>query len=280
MTRTFVFALWIGLVSATAALALEIPPAPSIHVYDGARWLRPDQRATLADELLRYERETSNQMIVATFESLEGDNLEDACNRIAEAWGIGRGDRDNGILLAVFDAERKVRIEVGYGLEGAVTDLISHQIIQDEILPLLRQGDRFGGLQLGARSLMAASRGEYEGSGRALGDREKGKRSPWGGIIWFLILLFFMFMRGRGGRGGRGGPMIFFGGGGGFGGGVAVEVPSADSAAAAAVSAAAARAEVGSHGKFTQQECGGFLQRGRVSFHRGLYRSGRAAHQR
>ncbi len=203
------------LLDAAVAGALEIPPPPPRYVHDGARWLDAAQKRQLEDTLLQFERSTSNQFVVAVFPSLEGEELADFTHRVAEKWGMGRKDRDNGVLLAIFVKERKVRIEVGYGLEGAITDLIAHTIIQEEITPRLRRGDRFGGIRAGVQALIAASQGEYQGSGRALGDRKKKKDMPaW---VWFFLILFLIKLFGRGGRHGRGGPLIYWGGG--FGGG-------------------------------------------------------------
>jgi len=206
--------------------SFEIPPPPAHYVYDGVDWLSPTQESSLADSLSAFERSTSNQLVVAIFRSLQGEEIQDLTHRVAEAWGMGRKDRDNGVLLAIYAEDRKVRIEVGYGLEGVVTDATAFSIIQNEILPRFRAGDRVGGIRAGVSALMAASRGEYVGSGRSLGDRGRdkdGKGLPV--VVWFFLILFLVrILGGRGGRGrrGLGGPFIFFGGGGrggGFGGG-------------------------------------------------------------
>ncbi len=155
--------------------SFEIPPPPAHYVYDGVDWLSPTQESSLADSLSAFERSTSNQLVVAIFRSLQGEEIQDLTHRVAEAWGMGRKDRDNGVLLAIYAEDRKVRIEVGYGLEGVVTDATAFSIIQNEILPRFRAGDRVGGIRAGVSALMAASRGEYVGSGRSLGDRGRDK---------------------------------------------------------------------------------------------------------
>jgi len=199
----------------TAQAALEIPPPPPRFVYDGAHWLSNAQKQQIEQSLLDFERKSSNQLVVGIFPSLEGEDVASAGHRIAESWGMGRKDRDNGILLAVFVKEQKLRIEVGYGLEGVITDLLSHTIIEEEIVPRLRQGNRFGGIQAGVDAIMAASRGEYKGSGRALGDRKKDRDMPLG--VWIFLMIIFINIFARRGRRGRGLPFIFYGGG--FGGG-------------------------------------------------------------
>ncbi len=222
-TRLFIVGTILLLISGRAhADSSEIPPPPAHYVYDEADWLSPAQERSLADSLQAFERSTSNQLVVAIFRSLHGQEIQDYTHRVAEAWGMGRKGRDNGILLAIYSEDRKIRIEVGYGLEGAVTDAISFSIIQNEMRPRLQAGHAVAAVWAGSSALMAASRGEYEGSGKTLGDRQRG-RSSRGLPLPILFLLLFIFLRviGRGGRR-RGGPFIFFGGGGrggGFGGG-------------------------------------------------------------
>ena len=118
--------------------ALEIPPPSGNYVNDYASLLSPEARERLEQRLRKLGAETSTQIIVATFPSLEDESLEDFTNRMYEAWRIGQKDNDNGVLLAIFVNERKVRIEVGYGLEGALPDALSGRIIRDEFVPQFR----------------------------------------------------------------------------------------------------------------------------------------------
>ncbi len=230
-TRQTMRALGLGLLvllSATAAGAKELPPRPSQFVYDEADWLSPAQERQLSRALAQFERETSNQIVLAVMNSLEDEDLADFSQRLAEHWGIGQGDRDNGILLAVYAQERLIDIEVGYGLEAVVTDAIASQIRTQILVPRLRAGERARGLQEATAALMAASRGEFEGSGRTRADGSRGKGGRgfplW--LIWIVLALLF----GGGGRRGRRswvGPVLYgamlgsAGGrrGGGFGGG-------------------------------------------------------------
>jgi uncharacterized protein len=224
-------ALLLGLVlCATSVFARDIPPAPREFVLDEAGWLDASSERALIQKLLQFERDSSNQIVVALFQSLEGEDLADFSQRVAEAWGVGQGEKDNGILLAVYAQDKKVDIEVGYGLEGAVTDLIAGQIIENEIRPAFRAGRYREGVFAAVDALMAASRGEYEGTGRANTDRNRddGFHFP-----FWLIFVLFALLGGRGGRRWWIGPMLLssmgrrgggfggggFGGGGSFGGG-------------------------------------------------------------
>lgn len=232
LTRlTALLLLAASVVVATAAL----PAQPRDHVLDEARLLSPAERTELAARLAQYERETSSQVVVVTMPRVpEGYVMEDFTQRTAEAWGVGRKDRDNGIVLFVFPESRETRIEVGYGLEGAVPDALANGIIQAEMIPRFRAGDMAGGILRGADALMQAARGEYAGEGRTIA--EQGNRPPLAvPIVWFLVVVFVMIAiqnsRCKGGalyspsgrRGVWGGGFSsgggFSGGGGGFSGG-------------------------------------------------------------
>lgn len=195
------------------AVALDVPPATG-YVVDHAGLLSPGTRLKLEQFLENFEKSDSTQLAVLTIPSLQGEALEGYAIKVAESWGIGQKGKDNGALLLVTQAERKVRIEVGYGLEGRLTDLLAGRIIDDEITPRFKQGDFDGGIIAGVAAMAEAVRGEYQGSGRT--GREK-KDNPWG----ILALLFFlgpglMLLGGSSNHRRRGGFWI---GGGGFGSG-------------------------------------------------------------
>ena len=207
---------------AGAAAALEIPPLGS-PVVDSANVLSAGTRRELERTLLAYERERGHQVVVLTTASLEGLPIEDYSLAVAEQWKVGHKGLDNGVILIVAPQERKVRIEVGYGLEGVIPDAIANRIIQEVILPEFRSGGLESGIVAGTRSILEAAAGEYAPPGpeRRSGRRRSG--SPLFSLLWIVILfmglgsrgLFFLpFMLG-GGRGYRSGGI----GGGGFGGG-------------------------------------------------------------
>ena len=207
------------------AVALDVPAATG-YVVDRAGLLSPGTRLKLEQFLENFEKSDSTQLAVLTIPSLEGEALEGYAIKVAESWGIGRKGKDNGALLLVSKAERKVRIEVGYGLEGRLTDLLAGRIIDYEITPRFKEGDFDGGVIAGVASMAEAVRGEYQGTGRT---GRKKKDNPWG----ILALLFFlgpglMLLGGSSNHRRRGGFWIGgppFGGGGsgggfgGFGGG-------------------------------------------------------------
>ena len=236
-----------------AALATSVPAAPLLpaapddYVLDDAGVLSHAQRSLLAHDLRQFERETSNQLVVAVFPKVPDDYaMEDFTQRVAEEWGAGGKDRENGMVLFVFPESRQLRVEVGYGLEGAVPDAMANRIINEEIIPSFRAGDLGAGIVKGADALMAAARGEYEGTGQTRAEGKQGGDAPGAGLVFWILLIIVLIMvmqrshgrggtvytpRGRrdvffpgggfggGGFGGGGGGGGFSGGGGGFGGG-------------------------------------------------------------
>ncbi len=223
------------LFTAISAFALDVPALKG-RVNDYGNMITAKTERKLNEMLARFEASDSTQIVVLTVPSLEGDSIEDFSMRVSEAWKIGQKDKDNGALLLVSKNDRKMRIEVGYGLEGALTDVLSGQIVDNVISPEFKQGRFDDGFLLGTVAMIKASRGEFKGTGL-----KRERRSSGGSIFKLLFLLFFLpiwafgFL-GRHGRRGRssGGilPWIILGsmmggshrssggfGGGGFGGG-------------------------------------------------------------
>jgi uncharacterized protein len=176
--------LLMGLCAVTGGtLALEVPPLEG-HVNDRAGMLSPSVRQDLEQRLAAFEQSDSTQVVVLTIPSLEGEDLEGFSIRVAEAWQIGRKGKDNGVILLLAKAERKVRIEVGRGLEGKITDLVAGRIIRGVMAPRMKAGDLEGGIVAGALALTEAARGEFTAAPRDLRHGRKGA-SP-----VFTLLLF------------------------------------------------------------------------------------------
>ena len=230
--------------AAHAAIEDAIPAAPSQYVTDRAGALDAGRAGELSARLEQFERETSNQVLVWIDRRIPEDfTLEDFTVRAAQKWRAGQAAKDNGAVLFVFVDDRKLRIEVGYGLEGALPDATAKRIIEEEIVPRFRDGDYGGGVEAGVNAIMAATKGEYRGTGSTAGERS-GRRAglPAGcGVpLLFLVLFFVLPILGArrrwrtygnrgwwtgggwssgGGWGGGGGGGGFSGGGGSFGGG-------------------------------------------------------------
>ena len=158
-------------------------PALSGRVVDAAGVLSASTKSELDSILARHERETSNQLVVVTLKDLQGYAIDDYGYQLGRHWQIGQAGRDNGALLIVAPKERKVRIEVGYGLEGALTDAISHNIIQTVMLPRFRQGDYDAGVRAGVDAILAAIAGTYKPLPEKRSTKHRG-----GDFLTFVIL--------------------------------------------------------------------------------------------
>jgi len=142
-------------------LALDVPKRPQGYVSDYAGLLSSGARLQLEEKLRQFEEETTNQVVVAIFPSLEGGSLEDFSIRLAEAWKVGQKEKDNGVILLIFKEDRALRIEVGYGLEGALPDATSKLIIENEIIPQFREENFAEGVERGVQAIIEATQGEY-----------------------------------------------------------------------------------------------------------------------
>ncbi|WP_300537799.1 TPM domain-containing protein [Sphingosinicella sp.] len=218
-----------------AALLLACPaeaqefPKLSGRVVDAADLLSPATEAALTEKLKTLEDTTTRQLVVATVPDLQGYDIADYGYRLGREWGLGRKDEDNGALLLVAPNERKVRIEVGYGLEGYLTDALSSVIINRQIVPRFRDGDMEGGVVAGADAIIAQlSLPPEDARANLIAARESEQEETRHGlgliptilIIWFVFWMLRGVLGGKRRRG-RGGPIIIWGpgSGGGWGGG-------------------------------------------------------------
>ena len=175
---------------AASALALEVPPLKG-RVNDYAAMLAPATVDQLERSLAAFEQEQSTQIVVLTVASLEGDSLEDFSLRVAETWKVGRQGLDNGALLLIARDDRKIRIEVGYGLEGRLTDLTAGRIIRDVITPQFRNGNFDQGVINGVTVMMAAVKGEFSAE-QIAAHRSDEKVGFEGLFVPLLVGLFFI----------------------------------------------------------------------------------------
>lgn len=152
-------ALAIGLGLAGAASAVE-PPAPKGHVNDLAGVLSGDEIRRLEDDLRAHREATGQEFALLIVPSLDGEPIEDLTIRTVERWGLGRKGRDDGLLMLVAIADRKIRIEVGYGLEGAIPDVVASRVIRNLMVPRFRAGDYAGGIAAAFDELRSRGRGE------------------------------------------------------------------------------------------------------------------------
>jgi len=233
-----VYGCWLLLLClciAQFSFALTLPAKPDNYVNDYAKVLTPAEQGQLDVTLAAFQQKTSTQIFIALFPSLDGGDVANTSIALASQWKIGQKGNDNGVLVSVFLKEHKIRIEVGYGLEGVLTDAVSGQIIRNDIAPAFQQGQYAQGLNQGVNAIMAVTQHEYKAT-----PQKATKLSPY--WTWLFILVFLLVVyaqswlnrntqgthlsgnryRGGGGSGGGfsgGGGGFSGGGGGGFGGG-------------------------------------------------------------
>lgn len=236
--------LLIALVGINANAAEVIPPKPDRYFNDYAGVVPKAAADRFNEQLAQFERETSDQVVVAVFPRMQSDSdVADYTQRVAQAWGVGQKERRNGVVLFVFTQDRKMFIQVGYGLEGALPDATAFDITERHIKPLFRVGNYEAGLATGIDLIFKAIRGEYKGSGKTVAEQQHGggafKLLPF--LIFIIVLIIIsrvtrrlggysyssrggspIFIPSGGGwssGGGGGGFSGFSGGGGSFGGG-------------------------------------------------------------
>jgi uncharacterized protein len=214
--------IFIALLAINSRAAEVIPPKPDRYFNDYAGVVSKDAASRFNEQLAQFERGTSDQVVVAVFPKMQSESdIADYTQRVAQAWGVGQKQQRNGAVLFVFVQDRKMFIQVGYGLEGALPDATAFDITERHIKPFFRNGNYEGGIATGIDLICKAIRGEYKGSGKTVAEQRHG-----GGASRLLPFLIFVIvltvisrvMRRLGGYGyssRRGGPIFIPTGGGG-----------------------------------------------------------------
>ncbi|MBV5341234.1 MAG: TPM domain-containing protein [Deltaproteobacteria bacterium] len=173
------------------AFSLEVPQLRG-HVNDYANMLSPAAAERLEQALVAFENSDSTQIVVLTVNSLEGENLEEFSIKIAEAWRVGQAKLDNGAILLIAKQEHKIRIEVGRGLEGVLTDLTSGRIIRGDISPYFKRGDYDAGITAGVSAIMQVVKGEYQAQPRDLKQGKKSAEPVFTLLVFLLVAVVFL----------------------------------------------------------------------------------------
>jgi len=219
--------VWVVLLAAQILWSMNVPALKG-RVNDYAGVLNSTQKEQLETLLQDAENKTSSQVVLLTVNSLEGEALEVYSIKVVENWKIGQKEFNNGVLVLLALAEKKIRIEVGYGLEPILTDMKTGYITREIILPYFKKGDYYGGLSQGLTAVTGLISRDFEITPEQLAryqkesKRGKGVHIPFTFIIFVIIVILNIVKSGtRGGRYGRGGGIFYGGGfgGGGFGGG-------------------------------------------------------------
>jgi uncharacterized protein len=172
------------------AQALEVPSLKG-RVNDYGDMISPETEILLNEKLADIEKSDSTQIVILTVESLEGDSIEDFSIRVAEKWKIGQANKDNGVIFVVSKNDRRMRIEVGRGLEGVLTDLLAGRILDYIVKPEFKAGNYDEGFIKGASAIIDAFRGEFK---RALLESNRSKYSSGGGVFFIFIVLYFILL--------------------------------------------------------------------------------------
>lgn len=219
----------IALFAVTFFFALElratevIPPKPTAYFNDYAGVVSKGVAHRFNEQLAQFERETSDQVVVAVFPKMQSDSsIEDYAQRVAQSWGVGQKVQRNGVVVLAFIADRKMSIQVGYGLEGVLPDITAYDIRANHIQPYFRSGDYERGLATGIDLICKAIRGEYKGSGNTAEEQRGKAGAP--SFLFFIVFIIVLIViskiiRHLGGYGyssRRGGPVFLPMGGGGW----------------------------------------------------------------
>ncbi len=202
-------------ICASAQIEKVVPsrPNPPRLVNDFTGTLTAEQIQALERKLVAYDDSTSNQVAVVIIPTIGDNGIEDVSLKILREWGVGGKQNNNGIVLLIAKDDRKVRIEVGYGLEGAIPDITARSIISHDIVPAFKEENYYRGIDEAVNDIMKAAAGEYKAP-QGYGSK-KGKGSGLGALaIFIIIILVAIFGGGRN----RGGGMMSRRGYGGFGG--------------------------------------------------------------
>ena len=207
LSAVFVVA-WLLFSLTCMSYGLTIPDKPSDYINDYAHMLSSDTVQQLDTKLRQFEQKTSNQITVVTVDSLDGQSLDQTATKLEDQWHIGTKKHSNGVILLIAKKDHKARIEVGYGLEGVLTDTLSGMIIRNELVPSFKQRRYNLGVTKTVDAIIKATQHAYKGSATKYDD-------SWYGLL-FLVILFVFFLRSFFGSGfGGGGSSGFLGSGGG-----------------------------------------------------------------
>ena len=219
MSRIFLAAALFSVALVRLQAAEVIPPRPDRYFNDYAGVISREAAQRFNEKLAQFERDTSNQVVVAIYPKMQTDSdIADYTQRVAQSWQVGHADKRNGAVLFVFPTDRKMFIQTGYGLEGALPDATAFDITERHIKPHFRNSDYEGGLAEGIDLMLKAVRGEYKGGGKTVAESRRQSSSGGNGCaIAFFAFIIAMIILGRISRRGRrrgwgysgfGGPFI------------------------------------------------------------------------
>lgn len=209
-TPTFLKLFLCLLVTQVGFAQYTIPEKPTLQtsVYDYAKVLSETEKAQLEEKLVRYSDSTTTQIIIVTIESLKGEDVSQLATNWAQTWGIGQAKEDNGVIILLAKAEKKIAINPGYGLEDRLTAGTGGEIIRNIIIPEFKAGSYFNGLDKGTTAIIDVFKGKYKGTRK----QNKGEDFPLLPFIVIIVIVLILFSRNKKGGGNSGGSGGFSGG--------------------------------------------------------------------
>ncbi|TCD04660.1 TPM domain-containing protein [Pedobacter frigidisoli] len=209
------------------AFAQDFPEKPTTLVNDYSNVLSSEQKATLERKLVAFDDSSSTQISIAILKSVGDYDINEYAVELGRKWGVGQSGKNNGIMIVVAVGDRKISIQTGYGLEGALPDVYAKRIIEDDIKPNFKAGDYYAGLDAGTTSIIKYTKGEYKNDKPRVSSSSKGGVGSIAVIIIIVVIIIIIMRKGGGGGsqiiGGRGASnalfwAMLFGSGGGRGG--------------------------------------------------------------
>lgn len=207
----------------------DYPEKPTTLVNDYAGVLSASQKQSLEQKLVTFDDSSSTQIAIAILKSVGDYDINEYALNLGRKWGVGQGSKNNGVMIVVAINDRKIAIQTGYGVEGALPDVYAKRIIENDIKPYFKKGDYYAGLDAGTTSIIKYTRGEYKNDNPKVASSSKGGAGSIIIIIIIIVILIIVMRNGGGGNGniigGRGASnalfwgMLFGSGRGGFGGG-------------------------------------------------------------
>jgi len=180
--------------------AQEFPEKPNTLVNDYTNTLTEEQKGNLERKLVAFDDSTSNQISVVIMKSVGEYDINEYTLELGRKWGIGSGKKNNGVILLVAIGDRKLSIQTGYGLEGALPDIYTKRIIENDIKPLFKEGNYYAGIDEGTNSIISLVKGEYKNDNPKV--KQKGSKGMSGAIVIIIIIIIVIILRKGGGGGG------------------------------------------------------------------------------
>lgn len=176
------------------ALGYKSPGSPTGFVNDYAELLKPEEHSLLEEKLSAFQAKTGNEIVVVTVKSLGGDTIENFAEKLFKEWGIGKAKEDNGVLLLIAKEDRAIRIEVGYGLEGQLTDILSSHLIREILIPAFQKEEFFAGINIATNKMMQTLSGEEVSSVNSSNSTaDFSSISSIGDLLFFGFFIFISF---------------------------------------------------------------------------------------